>query len=396
MKKIYTLSCALALYCLSMAQTTTTLTADMDNTIYSESINNSNGAGQNFFAGRTKDAFTRRALLHFNLSGIPANATVSSVTITLYNNKQAANSAGIVLNKLSNSWGEGTSDAAGNEGSGISGQTGDATWTRRMLPSTNWTTPGGDYVSTASASVATVSSGAVNVTGGTLVADVQSFVNNPAVNYGWIIRGSNETAAENTLRFASRNNPTVAQRPVISVTYSVTLPITLKTFAVLLQKQDALLNWQTSAEINTSHFNVEYSNNNMRFTTIGRITASGNSTTTNSYSFTHKGIFEGRHYYRIASYDLDGSVRYSKVVPVSSKKEGGFGVYPNPAISVINISQSIPAGSIFSISSVTGQLIKQGELAANQLTIDDLAAGQYWLTIHFAKGETSRVAFMKK
>jgi hypothetical protein len=48
MKKIYTLSCTLALYCLSMAQTTTTVNADMDNTIYAESINNSNGTGQNF------------------------------------------------------------------------------------------------------------------------------------------------------------------------------------------------------------------------------------------------------------------------------------------------------------------------------------------------------------
>ena len=60
------------------------LGASHDTTIYSESGAESNGAGDHVFAGRTRDGLTRRALLRFDVSSIPAGSTIKGVTLTLH------------------------------------------------------------------------------------------------------------------------------------------------------------------------------------------------------------------------------------------------------------------------------------------------------------------------
>ena len=64
-------------------QTTVSLTAVADNTMYSESGNVSNGAGTFCFTGRTNNGDIRRALVRFDLSSIPAGSTIDSVSLAL-------------------------------------------------------------------------------------------------------------------------------------------------------------------------------------------------------------------------------------------------------------------------------------------------------------------------
>src|SRR5919205_2968219 len=125
MLKLYLAFIGILLLKLALSQTTVTIPASMDNTIYSENNNVSNGAGQNFFAGVTNRGAIRRALLRFDLSAIPAGAVVSSATLNLYVNRKAAASQGIRIHKLTKDWGEGTSDATANEGRGAAATTND-------------------------------------------------------------------------------------------------------------------------------------------------------------------------------------------------------------------------------------------------------------------------------
>lgn len=113
--------------------TQVTLTAVADNTLYEDtnaSAQVSNGAGPNFYVGdswhQAAGLAIRRGVLQFDLSSIPANATIDSVTLTLHLSKtKAATAETVSLNRLLQNWGEGTSDSTGM---GAAATTNDATW----------------------------------------------------------------------------------------------------------------------------------------------------------------------------------------------------------------------------------------------------------------------------
>ena len=64
-------------------------------------------------------------------------------------------------------------------------------------------------------------SGAGSYTWGTtaqMVADAQSWLDNPTTNFGWILIGD-ETTIVTTKRYGSRENSDFAIRPVLTVTF---------------------------------------------------------------------------------------------------------------------------------------------------------------------------------
>ena len=163
------------LYSNSFAQTTVTLKAVKDNTIFSEG-SKSNGAGSYLFVGKTEATVNgiRRALIQFDVASIPANATITDVKLQLTGSKAAA--ADIEARRVTTTWGEGSSDATGEEGGGATPGTNDATWTHSTFNTLTWTTPGGDFSATTSGT-ANVTSGSVSTwTGAGMVKDVQDWV----------------------------------------------------------------------------------------------------------------------------------------------------------------------------------------------------------------------------
>lgn len=126
----------------------------------------------------------------------------------------------IRVHRLLADWGEGTSNASGNEGTGTSSASGDATWVHRFFNSDSWNNPGGDFSSVFSASTSVGGSGSYTW-GSTsqLVADVQGWVDQPSINFGWVLIG-NEAGSQTAKRFDSRENGTSANRPVLTITYT--------------------------------------------------------------------------------------------------------------------------------------------------------------------------------
>ncbi len=177
------------------------LQASKDNTLYSESDFLSNGSGAYFFSGRTAGVDVRRALVAFDLSPIPSGSSISSATLTLFVSRTQAANKKIGAHRVTADWGEGASNASGQEGGGAAAELSDATWRYTFYDpaspglSPQWSSPGGDFLGTASA---TVSVGAANnfyawsSTG--MVVDVQFWIDTPATNFGWILVG-NETSS---------------------------------------------------------------------------------------------------------------------------------------------------------------------------------------------------------
>ena len=207
-----------------------TLEPIKDNTLYetgTEAL--SNGAGPTVFAGRTGQGAgqsIRRALLAFDIFGnIPPGSTIGNVTLTLHMSKTISGAQTMSLQRVLTDWGEGTSNAGnGNQpetggGGGALAATDDATWIHTFFDTSVWTSPGGDFSGTISASQEGAGFG--SYTWGPTAdmrADVQSWLDQPGSNFGWILIGD-EASRVTAKRFDSRES-SVSVRPLLTVDFT--------------------------------------------------------------------------------------------------------------------------------------------------------------------------------
>jgi hypothetical protein len=83
------------------------LGASQDNTVFEESGSVSNGAGDYFFVGNTKDGFARRGLVAFDVAGsIPPGSVITGVTLGL--NMPRTRTQNQTVSLPGAGWGEGT------------------------------------------------------------------------------------------------------------------------------------------------------------------------------------------------------------------------------------------------------------------------------------------------
>lgn len=219
------------IYKLVQAQVSTaTLTPAHDNSIYSDTPGNSNALGD-LYSGKNANGSPRRALVSFDLStGLPGGAQVTSATLMLHLKNAASNpghpNATMTLNRLSTSWGEGSSVAGGSGGAGVPATTGDATWSARFYDATtptNWTTAGGVFNGAASATSAVGTTlGSYSWTSPQMAADVQSWFGAPANNFGWILVGDESTSA--TARVFDSREGSVSVQPKLIINYNPVTP----------------------------------------------------------------------------------------------------------------------------------------------------------------------------
>ena len=195
-----------------------------DNTLYEYDAAQgdlSNALGIHFFAGAVGEPFMgslRRGVLAFDIAGnIPPGSTITSVTLSLNMSRTLFDTARTVeLHELLADWGEGTSDAGGEEGGGAPATPNDATWRHRFYDATFWTTQGGDFSATVSASQSVGAIGLYTWTSMQMVADVQSWLDTPASNFGWLVLGD-ESKIATAKRFDTRES---ASPPVLTIQYT--------------------------------------------------------------------------------------------------------------------------------------------------------------------------------
>jgi len=238
MGRLFCLYSVIALCALVAQADTVTLTPDKDNTLYESSAGNiSNGAGNAFYAGRSNQSGSveiRRGLMHFNLTSIPAGATITNASLRLVSENVGQNgNRTMILHRVLQDWGQGTSSATGQ---GSAATTNDATWLYRFYIPTNpgtspkWTTFGGTFDKADSASgICPNLGGAFTMSGistSTMVSDIRAWLADPANNFGWEILGD-ETVPGTAKKIYSRENTTAANRPQLTITYAVPEPSSL-------------------------------------------------------------------------------------------------------------------------------------------------------------------------
>src|SRR5437762_1799179 len=186
---------------------TVTLPPVADAALFQDQANNNLGGELTIPVGGNSatDGITNvsRGIIKFAIAGsIPSAATITAVklmvTVVQVPVKQTPVDSVFELRRLLRDWGEGTKrSVAGHPLEGAPATAGEATWNARFYPDTLWSAPGAaapvDFTGTLSASnfIRGTNTYAFDSTSN-LIADVQRWLNNPASNFGWLLRSEME------------------------------------------------------------------------------------------------------------------------------------------------------------------------------------------------------------
>ena len=184
--------------------TQVTLTATMDATICLNGTTDGAIGDGNLFVGRSLEHTVRRALVRFDVSSIPSGSTVLDAALRLQvDKKQGSVAAQAFL--VSTDWAQGPATGGGSGSGGGECSTpggSDASWNQTGLGG-NWITAGGDFASTASGQSMLTPIGTYDITGASIVTDVQGWIDGTNPSYGWILVSTDELTDGNASRIVT-------------------------------------------------------------------------------------------------------------------------------------------------------------------------------------------------
>jgi len=190
-----------------------------DATLFEADPNNNLGDDGTFMAGLRPRGGRSRGVLRFDLTRLPANIVINSAALTLTVTTTPPSfpvSSFFDLHRVTRAWAEGNKTSRFG---GAAASPGEVTWNSAMASIASWRNPGGDFVGTLTASRSIGGNGSYPFSSTpNLVSDVQTWHDNPANNFGWILMSESETVSRTVRRFASRES---GQGPSLVVNFTV-------------------------------------------------------------------------------------------------------------------------------------------------------------------------------
>ncbi len=174
-----------------------------------------------------------------------------------------------------------------------------------------------------------------------------------------------------------------------TITVGLPLPIELLHFEA--QKGNAALtsylHWATATELNSSHFELEWSTDAIQFEPIGTVPAKGTATPTNTYQYWHQTPKIGVNYYRLKCMDQDGNFKYTATRQVTFEDQWKtVTVFPNPTTSDATlVLEALNEPAVLELYNPLGQIVWRKPLppatTQTNIQLSDLAAGIYLLRL---------------
>ena len=174
-------------------------------------------------------------------------------------------------------------------------------------------------------------------------------------------------------------------------TSATVLPVNLAEFKASKAGTAAQLSWKTLLEVNNKGFGVERSADAINWNQIQFVSASASGSTGASYSATDNSPLNGVNYYRLKQLDNDGKIAYSSTASVNfaGTDAVAFSFYPNPAITIINVTlQTVQSSNAtLNLVNVDGKTVKtialtnQSSNSNVQINVADIAKGNYFLVL---------------
>ncbi|MGC4100924.1 LamG-like jellyroll fold domain-containing protein [Ferruginibacter sp.] len=169
-----------------------------------------------------------------------------------------------------------------------------------------------------------------------------------------------------------------------------TLPLTMGDFSALKTPAGNKLEWETFSEQHTAYFEIERSSNGTDFTAIGKVTASGNSSTRIGYSFMDNNPAAGTNYYRLKQMDIDSRFTYSNTVVVKNNSQlVSIEIFPNPVASLLQVQLPATQKELANIliTDAAGKTVYTKKLQlsegvnASSIPVNNLPSGTYAFTL---------------
>ena len=178
------------------------------------------------------------------------------------------------------------------------------------------------------------------------------------------------------------------------------LPVELTYFNGSIINDKVKLEWETASEINSSHFEVEKSIDNVNWSTVGTVESAGNSNVSIQYNF-EDNVGNGIYYYRLKQIDLDGAYELFGPITINSDGDGESNIvlYPNPVSSgndLYAVLSSIHTDVEVKVMNVSGLLVYSDNIimdSPNKLfKISDLNLnkGLYFIIFKYGSKESRK------
>jgi uncharacterized protein (DUF2141 family) len=172
------------------------------------------------------------------------------------------------------------------------------------------------------------------------------------------------------------------------------LPVKLETFTATPDKGHVQLKWTVAEEINVLMYEVEYATSPNNFSnSVGTVIA----TKAKNYSTLHKTPILGTNYYRLKIIDKDGKISYSEIKVVQLGRSGSISVYPNPVVTVANITfanSMVNKSASIKLLGENGQVLLSKEIVSlsnlETLDVSNLPNGKYIVRI-FTENEVTNL-----
>jgi hypothetical protein len=150
------------------------------------------------------------------------------------------------------------------------------------------------------------------------------------------------------------DNKEILQGVKVALEDLVPVPVELTSFTAKVTSEGVKLNWTTASELNNHGFEIERSNDDEEFFTIGFVEGMGTTTEATNYIYFDKLTYSGTttYSYRLKQIDFNGLYEYSEVLTVDFDVPGEFILnqnYPNPFNPSTTIKYAVPKESPVSI-----------------------------------------------
>jgi hypothetical protein len=189
---------------------------------------------------------------------------------------------------------------------------------------------------------------------------------------------------------------------VAALDASSSLPVELTEFAATRRGEAVVLNWRTASETNNSGFKVQHQTaSGTDWQTLSFVEGAGTSSRPHTYRYEAEDLGYGRHAFRLAQIDRDGSATTTKTVEVAVGLDSAYEiskVAPNPIRQTGSLDLTVkkPQRVVVRLYDLLGREVgvyfnrslPADQTKSVQLNTDRLSSGQYFLRI---EGESFRV-----